>query len=452
MTTSTPNLGLVLYNSTTDSAEYFSNFRATIAGTSLTSNFYKIDTAYGSMQTEIDDIQAGAYFTLASYISANYYEATVTGITAYNTEMKIILSLNTASTGTVTLNINSLGIKSVMKINSARTPVNISAGELMVGKYYFFAYDGTRWVWVDSTSADQLYIAGTSGNVVTVNSDNTLLGTLSQSTMISQTIVSASSKSTPIDADSIGLVDSADSNALKETTFGNLKSLFLSYFNAIYPSKDGWSPVSDAWTYASPNTINIPSGGVSLYKAGMGVRIKQGAGYKYYSITIVADTLLTLTGGSDYTVANSAITDIGVTIVPNNAIGFPVEFNFDPSFSGLTGTILARFSYVGSRISGHIDVTSPVVSGAVSFTLPVPITSYTIPSSSRAIIGTLGMLDAGATVFLGNVILGGSATSAQFRAQNPAGSSYAQITALGASVPMIWTTSDSLNAEFSYTP
>jgi len=175
MTTSTPNLGLVLYNSTTDSAEYFSNFRAVIAGTSLTSNFYKIDTAYGSMQTEIDDIQAGAYFTLASYISANYYEATVTGVTSYNIGMKIILSLNTASAGTVTLNINSLGIKSVMKIDSTGTPVNISGGELMVGKYYFFAYDGTRWVWVDSTSGDQSYISGTVGNLLKINTDNTLV-------------------------------------------------------------------------------------------------------------------------------------------------------------------------------------------------------------------------------------------------------------------------------------
>ena len=174
MTTSTPNLALVLYNSTTDSAEYFSNFRAVIAGTSLTSNFYKIDTAYGTMQTEIDDIQVGAYFTLASYISANYYEATVTGVTAYNTGMKIILSLDTASAGTVTLNINSLGIKSVMKIDATGTPVNISAGELMVGKYYFFAYDGTRWVWVDGTSAEQIYASGTSGNFLRVSSGNVI--------------------------------------------------------------------------------------------------------------------------------------------------------------------------------------------------------------------------------------------------------------------------------------
>lgn len=236
MTTSTPNLALVLYNSTTDSAEYFSNFRAVIAGTSLTSNFYKIDTAYGSMQAEIDVIQAGAYFTLASFISSNYYEATVTGITSYATGMKIILSLDTASAGTVTLNINSLGIKSVMKIDATGTPVNISAGELMVGKYYFFAYDGTRWVWVEANSADQIYIPGTSGNVVTVGSGNTLSGETSQSTMISQTINSATTKTTLVDSDKLGLVDSEDSNILKGITWSSIKTMIGTVLGAIVNS------------------------------------------------------------------------------------------------------------------------------------------------------------------------------------------------------------------------
>ncbi len=258
MTTSTPNLGLVLYNSTTDSAEYFSNFRAVIAGTSLSSNFYKIDTAYGSMQTEIDTIQAGAYFTLASYISANYYESTVTGITSYVTGMKIILSLDTASAGTVTLNINSLGIKSVMKIDISGTPVNISDGELMVGKYYFFAYDGTRWVWVDSTSADQIYVSGNSGNILTVGADNTISGSSTQADILN----------------------------------------------------GGWTEVSDTWTYASANTINIPTDGTTVYQKSDKFRFKQGAGYKYFYCTVVTATLITLTGGTDFTVANAAITDI----------------------------------------------------------------------------------------------------------------------------------------------
>lgn len=227
MTTSTPNLALVLYNSTTDSAEYFSNFRATIAGTSLTSNFYKIDTAYGNMQTEIDDIQAGAYFTLASYISANYYEATVAGITAYNTGMKIILQLDTASAGTVTLNINSLGIKSVMKIDATGTPVNISAGELMVGKYYFFAYDGTRWVWVEANSGDQIYIQGTAGNNVRISSRNTLedagvLTTLTQNIQFSGDITPSQITSNQNNYSPTGLSTAStirlNSNAIREIT------------------------------------------------------------------------------------------------------------------------------------------------------------------------------------------------------------------------------------------
>lgn len=53
MTTSSPILGLLLYNSTTDQAEFFSDFRAAIAGDVVTSNFYKIDTEIGNIQGNI---------------------------------------------------------------------------------------------------------------------------------------------------------------------------------------------------------------------------------------------------------------------------------------------------------------------------------------------------------------------------------------------------------------
>ncbi len=283
MTTSTPNLALVLYNSTTDSAEYFSNFRAVIAGTSLSSNFYKIDTAYGSMQTEIDDIQAGAYFTLASYISANYYEATVTGITAYNTGMKIILSLDTASAGTVTLNINSLGIKSVMKINTAGTPVNIAAGELMVGKYYFFAYDGTRWIWVDSTSADQLYVSGTSGNFLRVKSDNTI-----EDSGYTNTSFQAASTTIP---------------------------------------NDGYIAGLGTWTYSSADspTFVIATSVDNTGVIGLGYKIKlTQTTAKYFIVTAITSSLITVYGGTDYTLANAAITSPFFSPV-KAPLGFPLD-------------------------------------------------------------------------------------------------------------------------------
>ncbi len=176
MTTSTPNLGLTLYNSTTDQSEYFSNFRAVIAGPASTSNFYKIDTAWGALDTRIDILEAyrGAIPVSATFISANYYESTVSAITSYISGMTIILDVNATSSGTVTLNISSLGVKSLMKVDSTGTPINLTGSDLVIGRRYLFEYDGTRWLWVSANSADQIQIVGTSGNFVKIGSTNNL--------------------------------------------------------------------------------------------------------------------------------------------------------------------------------------------------------------------------------------------------------------------------------------
>jgi hypothetical protein len=89
---------------------------------------------------------------------------------------------------------------------------------------------------------------------------------------------------------------------------------------------NGWIEVSDSWSYASANTITVPSDATNIYNKGFVLRLKQGGDYKYFYITGVASTLLTVTGGSNYTVANAAITDIAYSLA-RNAIGFPVTFN-----------------------------------------------------------------------------------------------------------------------------
>ncbi len=90
--------------------------------------------------------------------------------------------------------------------------------------------------------------------------------------------------------------------------------------------KANWVPVSSAWSFVSANTISVPTDATLLYKKGYGIRFKQGGSFKYMYITIVAATLLTVTGGTDYTVANAAITDISFCTNPNEAIGFPSTF------------------------------------------------------------------------------------------------------------------------------
>jgi len=242
MSTTTPTLGLTLYDSSTDQVVTFATFRAVWGGTATTSNFYKIDTWAGTVNSSISTLQSqrGAITVSASYISANYYEATVATITAYTTGMTILLKLDTDSAGTVTINISSLGTKSVTKVNSSGTVVNISAGELQSGRYYLFTYDGTQWVWADANSSDQIYILSyVTGNVLTAASDGSIDGTLTQSLLLSQTINSATAKTTLADSDNLGITDSAASNVLKKITWANFKTAIGTALGSIINALTG---------------------------------------------------------------------------------------------------------------------------------------------------------------------------------------------------------------------
>ena len=115
----------------------------------------------------------------------------------------------------------------------------------------------------------------------------------------------------------------------------------LAYIKAVIDlsiPNTGWVPVTGAWTYASASTITVPTGAASIYQKGDKIRLKQGAGYKYYYITIVADTLLTVTGGTDFTVANAAISDMYYSKV-SNPLDFPHWFAYTATPSGTGGSI-----------------------------------------------------------------------------------------------------------------
>lgn len=57
--------------------------------------------------------------------------------------------------------------------------------------------------------------------------------------VVAATINAATGKTTPVDADELGLVDSAASNVLKKLTWANLKATLLTYFNGIYLALSG---------------------------------------------------------------------------------------------------------------------------------------------------------------------------------------------------------------------
>lgn len=98
---------------------------------------------------------------------------------------------------------------------------------------------------------------------------------------------------------------------------------------------DGWTPVADSWAYASASTITVPAGAASFYHKGDRVKFTQTT-VKYFVITAVADTLLTIAVNTDYTVANAAISAIFYSH-QQNPIGYPTWFNYTPTSITWTG-------------------------------------------------------------------------------------------------------------------
>ena len=160
----------------------------------------------------------------------------------------------------------------------------------------------------------------------------------------------------------------------------------------------GWIEISDTWTYASATTVTVPTNATTSYEKGYAVRFKQGGGYKYYYLTSLTATVLTLNGGSDYSVANSAITNIAVAPA-GHGVDFPYSFNYAPTraVSGGTvptytatdvtkfwmqgGVVWVQFTWINSA-----GGTAGAGANSIIFNLPVTATS-TPYSNANSVLG-----------------------------------------------------------------
>jgi len=100
----------------------------------------------------------------------------------------------------------------------------------------------------------------------------------------------------------------------------------------------GWIPADETWTYASSTTFTISGDKTGKYQKGDKIRYKQGGDWKYGYIIGVSysspNTTITVTGGSDYSLADAAITDNYYSKVENPQ-GFPQWFNWTPTYNAL---------------------------------------------------------------------------------------------------------------------
>lgn len=152
---------------------------------------------------------------------------------------------------------------------------------------------------------------------------------------------------------------------------------------------DGWIPAQDTWTYASATTFTISGvDRTALFPAGTKIKLTQTTA-KYFYVTgssFSSNTTVTVTGGTDYTLANAAITspNYSYSTTPQ---AFPQFFTYLPTFTNFTlgsGTInYAKFSMAGKNVflKLKVSLSSSTVSGNIAFSLPVTAASDAVSSA-----------------------------------------------------------------------
>lgn len=186
--------------------------------------------------------------------------------------------------------------------------------------------------------------------------------------------------------------------------------LSKAHINEVNDSVDtGWVIVNETFTYDSATTITVATGATARFQKGDKLKVTN-VTVKYFYITSVADTVLTVTGGSDYTLESAVITSPYLSRV-DKPFGFPRYFNHTMVLDGWSGTPTqaSKFSISGGgavTFSVYITGTSDETTGAgTTFTLPVnPVNNMYYPvraTDNGTVVATPGMVAISASTGLG---------------------------------------------------
>jgi hypothetical protein len=165
-----------------------------------------------------------------------------------------------------------MGIKLKRSAVAARAPVvgDLELGELAVntydGKLYMKKNDGTEAI-VEITGSDDTRHGTRAGGTLHAAATTSVAGFMSAADKTKldgvatgadatgAAINAATAKTTPVDADTVGLIDSAASNVLKKLSWANIKATLKTYFDTLYVVPNQTQETWDTGTSTTESTI-----------------------------------------------------------------------------------------------------------------------------------------------------------------------------------------------------
>lgn len=210
-------------------------------------------------------------------------------------------------------------------------------------------------------------------------------------------------------ADLTDLVSAAHMNAV-QTAIVNVETALGTYPHG----NDGWAAAGETWTYASATTFTVGADVRTRYPVGTKLKLTQTSAKYFYVVSTsysAPNTTVTVTGGSDYTIANAAITSPYFSYA-SNPQDFPHWFAWTPTLTGgssdLSAYTVARFAVTGRTCHIYFSAENKSMSGSAGATvITLPIASAETRSFALAVYTYPG---SGAYVAVRNNISSGNLT------------------------------------------
>jgi hypothetical protein len=206
--------------------------------------------------------------------------------------------------------------------------------------------------------------------------------------------------------------DSADGTNKKFTFSSLVSSVLAKFVTDETVTYNGWTPIADTPTYASSTTVTISGDHTGKFAVGDKIKLTQQTTVKYFYVTSVTygapNTTLTLYAGTDYTVANAAITSPYYSKM-QSPVGFPDWFAFTPSWTNLTlnsGTTSGRYCQMGKTVFAIFKATlaaNSTMSASDAAYFNCPVNADTDPLWSNVPTGVCFLIDSGAIAYSGTI-------------------------------------------------